>query len=158
MSEIAVVSDSHGYTDGIRAFLPRLKGVDALYHLGDHAEDAAEIAQLLNCGFVCVRGNCDPFSDAPLKTTVDWHGHRILLLHGHTVGGRLSLVYAAKEAHADAVLFGHSHVPSIETVDGILLLNPGSLTYPRTAKGPSVARLSLTDDAIVPRLLFLPDR
>lgn len=158
MSEIAVVSDSHGYIEGIRDFLPALGQVDALYHLGDYADDAVPLAGMLNCGFVAVRGNCDPFSDAPKKTTVDWHGHRFLLLHGHTVSGRLSLVYAAKEARADVVLFGHSHVPSIETVDGILLLNPGSLTYPRTAKGPSIARITLTDDALIPALLFLPGR
>lgn len=155
MSEIAVISDSHGYTDNIRRFLPRLGQVDALYHLGDHADDAPFLAAALNCGYVAVRGNCDPFSDAPLRYTVEWHGKRILLLHGHTVSGRLSLVYAAREANADAVLFGHSHVPSIETVDGILLINPGSLSRPRTIKGPSIALLTLTDEKIDAQILYL---
>ena len=154
MSKIAIVSDSHGYIDNIARFEKRLKGVDALWHLGDHAEDAAHIAFRLNCGYVAVRGNCDPFSDAPLSYTVNWHGKRILLLHGHTVSGRLPLLYAAKEANADAVLFGHSHVPSEETVEGVLLLNPGSLSRPRTSKGPSVALLTLTDDEMRAEILF----
>ena len=158
MSKIAVISDSHGVLDNIRGFLPRLGQVDALYHLGDHAEDAFPLAQALNCGFVAVRGNCDPFSDAPLSYTVDWHGKRILLMHGHRASGRLALLYAAKEANANAVLFGHSHIPSIETVDGVLLLNPGSLSRPRTTKGPSMAVLDLTDDGLLPQLLFLSDR
>lgn len=154
MSRIAVVSDSHGDIENIRSFRSSLGQVDALYHLGDHAEDAERLAALLNCGFVAVRGNCDPFSPAPLSNTVEWHGKRILLLHGHTVMGRLHLLYAAKEANADAVLFGHSHVPSMETVEGVLLLNPGSLSRPRTCKGPSIAVLELTDDALRAEILF----
>ena len=154
MSKIAIVSDSHGAIDNIALFEKRLSGVDALWHLGDHAEDAAHIAFRLNCGYVAVRGNCDPFSDAPLSYTVNWHGRRFLLLHGHTVSGRLSLLYAAKEANADAVLFGHSHVPSEEIVDGVLMLNPGSLSRPRTSKGPSVALLTLTDDEMRAKILF----
>ena len=158
MSKIAVVSDSHGSIENIAAFRDRLGQVDALWHLGDHAEDADSIARMLNCGFVAVRGNCDPFSPAPLTYTVEWHGKRFLLLHGHTVSGRLALLYAAKEARADAVLFGHSHIASVETVEGILLLNPGSLSRPRASKGPSIALLTLTDESLHVELLFAADR
>ena len=158
MSKIAVVSDSHGSIENLAYFTDRLKGVDALWHLGDHAEDAVPLSAWLNCGCVAVRGNCDPFSDAPLSYTVEWHHKRILLLHGHTVFGRLPLLYAAKEARADAVLFGHSHVPSIETVEGVLMLNPGSLSRPRTAEGPSVALLTLTDEALSAEILFCDPR
>ncbi len=155
MSKIAVVSDTHGLIENIRPLLHRLGQVDALYHLGDHAADAIELSRILNCGYVAVRGNCDPFSPAPLDTIVDWHGHRILLLHGHTVSGRQHLYYAAKQANADAVLFGHSHVPSVETVEGVLMLNPGSLSRPRTPKGPSMALIKLSDTELTAELLFL---
>ncbi len=158
MSKIAIISDSHGGIENIFYFMDRLKGVDALYHLGDHAEDADALAMRLNCGYVAVRGNCDPFSDAPLSYVVQWHGKRILLLHGHTASGRLALLYAAKEARADAVLFGHSHVPSIETVEGVLMVNPGSLSRPRSSAGPSVALMTLTDDALTAELLFAARR
>lgn len=158
MSKIAIISDSHGYIDNIALFEKRLKGVDALWHLGDHADDAEQLAARLNCGFVAVRGNCDPFSDAPLTYTLRWHGKCFLLLHGHTVSGRLPLLYAAKEAQADAVLFGHSHVPSVESADGVLLVNPGSLSRPRTSKGPSVALLTLTDGDMRFELLFAKRR
>jgi putative phosphoesterase len=154
MSKIAVISDSHGSIENIALFADRLKGVDALWHLGDHAEDSVPLSARLNCGCVAVRGNCDPFSDAPLTYTVEWHHRRILLLHGHTVFGKLPLLYAAKEQNADAVFFGHSHVPSVETVDGILMLNPGSLSRPRTGKGPSVALLTLTDTDMSAEILF----
>ena len=155
MSKIAVISDSHGRFDRLSQFRAQLGQPDALWHLGDCADDAPEIAQALNCGYVCVRGNCDPFSDALLKQVVEWHGKRFLLLHGHTVAGRLNLLYLAKELHCGAVLFGHSHVPSVEQVDGIWLINPGSLSRPRSASGPSMALLTLDDHAFDVRLLFL---
>ena len=155
MSRIAVVSDTHGSIENIRPLLPRLGQIDALYHLGDHAEDAIDLSRILNCGYVSVRGNCDPFSASPLETTVEWHNRRILLLHGHTVMGRQHLFYAAKQAQADAVLFGHSHVPSIETYEGVIMLNPGSLSRPRSKEGPSMAILTLTDEELAAELLFL---
>ena len=155
MSRIAVISDSHGSLHNLKSFLPQLGQVDALWHLGDCTEDAPRLAEMLNCGYVSVRGNCDPFSDMPLTERIDWHGKRFLLLHGHTAGGRLSLCYAAKEQHADAVLFGHSHIASIETADGVLLINPGSLSRPRGGRGPSIAVLTLTDQDLHAELLFL---
>ena len=155
MPRIAIISDSHGSIENAYLFRDRIGQVDALYHLGDHADDAPQLAQILNCGYVAVRGNCDPFSDAPLTETVEWDGTRILLLHGHTVSGRLPLRLLAQQERADFVLFGHSHVPSIETVDGVLLINPGSLSRPRTLNGPSMAVLTLRGCERSARLFWL---
>ena len=154
MSSIAVISDSHGSLRNISLFRSRIGQPDALWHLGDCAEDAPLLAQRMNCGYVSVRGNCDPFSDAPLKQIIDWHHRRFLLLHGHTVSGRLNLLYLAKEQRCDAVLFGHSHVPSAECVDGIWMINPGSLSRPRSSEGPSMALLTLDDAVFDVQLLF----
>ncbi len=154
MSSIAVISDSHGSLRNLSLFRSRIGQPDALWHLGDCAEDAPLLAQRMNCGYVSVRGNCDPFSDAPLKQIIDWHHRRFLLLHGHTVSGRLNLLYLAKEQRCDAVLFGHSHVPSAECVDGIWMINPGSLSRPRSSEGPSMALLTLDDAVFDMQLLF----
>ncbi|MBQ6077585.1 MAG: metallophosphoesterase [Clostridia bacterium] len=154
MSSIAVISDSHGSLRNLSLFRSRIGQPDALWHLGDCAEDAPLLAQRMNCGYVSVRGNCDPFSDAPLKQIIDWHHRRFLLLHGHTVSGRLNLLYLAKEQRCDAVLFGHSHVPSAECVDGIWMINPGSLSRPRSSEGPSMALLTLDDAVFDVQLLF----
>lgn len=154
MSSIAVISDSHGSLRNLSLFRSRIGQPDALWHLGDCAEDAPLLAQRMNCGYVSVRGNCDPFSDAPLKQIIDWHHRRFLLLHGHTVSGRLNLLYLAKEQRCDAILFGHSHVPSAECVDGIWMINPGSLSRPRSSEGPSMALLTLDDAVFDVQLLF----
>lgn len=155
MPRIAIISDSHGSVENAYAFRDRIGRVDALYHLGDHTDDAEELAQILNCGYVAVRGNCDPFSSYPLIEVIEWDGTRILLLHGHSVSGRLNLRLLAEQEHANVVLFGHSHVPSIETVDGILMINPGSLSLPRTSKGPSMCVLTLCGTSRNAELFFL---
>ncbi len=40
-------------------------------------------------------------------------------------------VEAARENGADILVYGHTHVPEIRQDGGILVLNPGSLTFPR---------------------------
>jgi predicted phosphodiesterase len=40
---------------------------------------------------------------------------------------------------ADTVLFGHAHVPSLENIQGILFVNPGSIGRPRSRIGASFA-------------------
>ncbi len=154
MTKIAVFSDTHGSLAALDTFLPRLGMVDAVYHLGDCIDDSDAIAMRLCCGCVTVRGNCDPWSSTPLERVIPICGKRILLLHGHLVGGRQSLLYLAQSRNADAVLFGHSHVASLEQADGVLLLNPGSLSRPRSMDGASCALLTVTEADLHAELLF----
>ena len=52
----------------------------------------------------------------------------------------------------DIVISGHSHRPRVETIDGVLYLNPGS-AGPRRFRLPiTLATLDLSDDAILPEI------
>jgi predicted phosphodiesterase len=54
-----------------------------------------------------------------------------------------------------AVVFGHSHKPSIETRNGVLYLNPGA-AGPRRFKLPvSVARVTVSGRAVRPEIVEL---
>ena len=154
MARIGVFSDTHGSIENLRYLTDRLGQLDSLFHLGDCVEDVPMLAARLNTGFVSVRGNCDPWAEAPLQQIIPWHGHRILLLHGHTHMGRLSLSYKAKAEQCDVVCSGHTHVASVEEYDGVLLINPGSLSRPRSAKGPSCAVLTVTEESVDAELLY----
>ena len=77
-----------------------------------------------------------------------------VLLHGHTHMGRLSLYDKAKAEQCDVVCSGHTHVASVEEYDGVLLINPGSLSRPRSAKGPSCAVLTVTEESVDAELLY----
>jgi hypothetical protein len=52
----------------------------------------------------------------------------------------------------DVVVSGHSHRPKIETVGGVLFLNPGSAGPRRFILPIALATLELADDTLRPRL------
>ena len=73
----------------------------------------------------------------------------VLLTHGHSYGvsmGREGLAEEAKSRGCDVAMFGHTHRPFLETVKGVLLVNPGSLSYPRQ-EGRQPSYLLLTAQA-----------
>ena len=76
-----------------------------------------------------VCGNCDGFTETPDQRILRVEGKRILMMHGHRYNVKLtyaSAAYAAREAEADILLFGHTHIPYCEQVDDLWMLNPGS--------------------------------
>ncbi len=127
--KILVLSDSHGDVEALIAAYTR-EQPDLTIHLGDLAADAEALQQafpdLKLCG---VKGNCDYMSRRPTLARLDMEGKRILYTHGHAVhvkNGYSTLLIAAKEAKADVVLFGHTHIPVETEYEGMVLLNPGS--------------------------------
>ena len=132
---ILVISDSHGYNDQIRKVLEKEKTFDILFHLGDLQCWEDEIREMTDKPALMVAGNCDLFSSLPEHLVTNMEGHRLFLTHGnhHGVsGGTGRLVRETIRHNCDIVLYGHTHMPSIqETAAGILVLNPGSVTYPR---------------------------
>ena len=71
----------------------------------------------------------------------------IFVTHGHYYGVSMDItgvIDEAKDRGCNAVFFGHTHKPLLETIDGVLALNPGSLTYPRQrGRRPSYAIVNL---------------
>ena len=43
---------------------------------------------------------------------------------------------------------GHTHVPRIEQMGAMTILNPGSVTRPRSQEGPTIARVVLEENYI----------
>ena len=130
--KLLAVSDSHGQT-GILEELARLHGggQSLLVHCGDSELPAGHEAI---SPFRTVRGNCDFDTGFPETLTIKSEAKTIFVTHGHVHNVKMSLLhlsYAAKEEGADIVLFGHSHLPGAEMVDGTLFLNPGSISLPR---------------------------
>ena len=134
-TKILVLSDTHGHVEEIVDIINQAKGIDRIIHLGDLTVDAEEIEARTGRSVLWVRGNNDILdrnsSDERMLTI---EGFRILLIHGHFLGVRLSPVRAcdyAKEKHADIVLYGHTHCFEQGERDGIYYLNPGALSWPR---------------------------
>jgi len=104
---------------------------DHILHLGDVVRDARALgAQFPHIPLTCVCGNCDGRSGEPAERLLTLAGKRIFLCHGHTYGVKCGIggaVAAAREAGADALLFGHTHDALCDLLGELWVLNPGSI-------------------------------
>jgi uncharacterized protein len=146
---IGVISDTHGLLrpEAVDA----LRGSELIIHAGDVG--AADILDELRAlaPVVAVKGNVDEERWArtlPRTKTIEFEGHKILVLH---ILDDLNLDPAG--AGISAVVYGHSHKPSVEDREGVLYVNPGS-AGPRRFKLPiSVARMSVVDGRLTARII-----
>ncbi len=123
--------------------------VEAILHAGD-----VSVPQVLHqlqeiAPVYAVRGNRDIFRlrNLPLRVELAMHGVKIGMSHGHgtfsrymidklhrAIKGRQVELYLTRMLgefpQADVIVFGHLHVPCNFHLQGKLLLNPGSTSYP----------------------------
>lgn len=151
MSElnIGVVSDTHGL---LRPEVPELlRGCDLILHAGDIGgeEILTSLAQIAPVH--AVRGNTDdgPWAAGLPETEVaEAGGVHFYILHDIS---RLDLDPAA--ARFQAVVFGHSHKPTVYRRGGVLYLNPGSIGPRRFRLPISLALLRVRDGSLHPQLI-----
>ncbi len=135
--KIMVFSDSHGNVDNMVRAVERERGgaPDLLIHLGDGWRDAEALHERFpQLPLEQVPGNCDLGRFEERERLLLLGDFRIMICHGHTLGVKSSLLRAqltARERGADALLFGHTHVPYIDFHEGVWLVNPGSIGDPR---------------------------
>jgi uncharacterized protein len=148
---VGVISDTHGLLrpEAIAA----LKGADLIIHAGDvGAPNVIDALRKLAPTFV-VRGNVDKahWADAlPATTHVEVGGLLFHVLHD------IAELYLDPAAVGyAAVVYGHSHQPSIETRDGVLFLNPGSAGPRRFRLPVSIARVSVSGGKLRPEIVEL---
>jgi putative phosphoesterase len=125
---------------------------DAVIHAGDYATDACRNSFIANAkAFYGVRGNNDFFS-IPSELNITLGGLRIAVTHGHQAYGysRESwLVEHFAEFAPDIIIFGHTHRAFLGKVDGVILLNPGSVTQRRGAPHHTMAEFNTDEPAQV---------
>jgi uncharacterized protein len=148
---VGVISDTHGLLrpEAVAA----LQGSAIIIHAGDvgRPEVLDELRRIAPTH--AVRGNVDFDAWAenlPATETVEFGQQHLYMLH---IIAELDVDPAA--AGFAAVIYGHSHKPSIEWRDGVLYLNPGS-AGPRRFKLPvTVARLHVTGRSLRPEIIQL---
>ena len=137
--KILLISDTHGKVRNLRTLMKRMNGsVDLILHMGDVEGDEEEIKSFIGCPIEFVRGNCDFMCREPDEKVLEVGGHRIYMTHGHKLGVKGSLAVLdekAREAKADIVLFGHTHIQEHFILGGRRFINPGSLTAPHDRPG-----------------------
>ena len=150
---VLIISDTHRRDEVFPQVLQQAGPVDMVLHAGD-AEGSEyyyrDLSGVLPSEFRYVAGNNDFFTRAPQEELFYIGPHRTLLTHGHRYGVSLGDARLRDEARARGaaiVVYGHTHKPVAEYEDGILVLNPGSLAYPRQSdRRPSYLLLDVAED------------
>lgn len=132
--KILIVSDTHRRDANLVEVLKKEAPVDCLIHLGDAEGSEEYIREIAGCPVHIVSGNNDFFCDLPREEEFMLGKYKILITHGHYYYVSLDTQEIRRQAEArgvDIVMFGHTHRPLLEKSGKVLLVNPGSLSYPR---------------------------
>lgn len=132
--KILVVSDTHGNDRKFFQLYKAVKPVDMVIHCGDIQGSEDVFSQYVDCAFAAVAGNNDFFSQLPKEREFKYGGKKFFVTHGHyysVSSGYHCIVDEAKSRGCDFALFGHTHMPFYQVIDGIHVVNPGSISYPR---------------------------
>lgn len=132
--KVLIVSDTHGKHRSLDRALEEAGKFDMFIHLGDVEGGEEYINVVIDCEKHMVRGNNDFFSELPQEEEFYIGKYRVFITHGHNYYVSLDTECLREEGRArnvDIVMFGHTHRPFLEQSDGVTLLNPGSLSYPR---------------------------
>ena len=132
--KVLIVSDTHRNEDNLISALTQEKNLDLLIHCGDVEGAEYEIEHYAGCNTVFVAGNNDFFSRLPRELELTVEDYKVWVTHGHNYYVNTNPEFIRKEARlrsADIVIYGHTHRPVIEKKDDLIVINPGSLTYPR---------------------------
>lgn len=152
--KIGVISDTHGYLD------PRVEklfaGVNHILHAGDIGYASIILELQFIAPVTAVLGNTDSDPGFRLTEVIALADKKFLVHHIVNPWARSETVDKSivKEL-PDVVVFGHTHKPLAETVDGILFLNPGYAGKPRFGADRSVAILHLDEKSLRPEFIKL---
>ena len=134
---VAVISDTHMPRGARRlpdAFVERIRAADLLLHAGDFMTvEVLRELERIGPPLVGVHGNVDSAELRhllPAERVVRVEDARIAMVHDAGARtGRLERMRRRYGEVADAVVFGHSHLPLHErAADGFQIFNPGSPT------------------------------
>lgn len=157
--KILVMSDSHGRRDLVEKYIRQNSQAEVVIHLGDYVDDFEGMRfNFSDRMFINVRGNCDFNRDVPLVQIVTFDGVKIFLAHGHTYGVKYSLhtlMKAARNEEAQICLYGHTHESYNKYHDGLYVMNPGSLAYPRGSSYASYGLIEICPQGIITNIVEL---
>ncbi len=148
---VGIISDTHGLLRP--EALAALQGSDLVIHAGDVGKpEVLEPLRRLAPTFA-VRGNIDKDAWAaalPATARVEVGGSIFWVLHDIA-----DLDLDPASAGLAAVVFGHSHKPSIGTRNGVLYINPGSAGPRRFRLPVTVARVRVAGRELRPEIVEL---
>lgn len=121
--KIIIVSDTHR-ENSLLAKIVQIENADYYIHAGDSEASSYELLP-----FVSVKGNCDSFPDFDDKLLINTPYGKLLIRHKPPFWNGEYHKFA--EQGIKVFIHGHTHKRRDEIVEGVRVMNPGSLTNPR---------------------------
>lgn len=131
MTTIVVLSDTHGNKRDVLSLFPVMTESDIIIHLGDTSQDGNFIRAEFPNKTHLVNGNCDLVQLGENELVLQVENVKIFACHGHLYSVKSTpekLVARAKELGCDVALYGHTHSASEREIDGVLTINPGTMS------------------------------
>ena len=131
---IMIVSDTHGRHANLDTALKREGGIDMLLHMGDVEGGEHDIEAVAEFPLHMIAGNNDYFSYLPKEKEIQIGPYRVWMTHGHSYCVSMDTRRLREEARArkvNIVMFGHTHKPYLDIESDVMVINPGSISYPR---------------------------
>lgn len=150
--KIGVISDTHGLLRP--QAIVALRGSEVILHAGDVG--TPEVLEGLRriAPVVAVRGNVDvePWARRLRATEMTEAGEKTFYVL-HRIA---DLDLKPSAARVDAVIFGHSHQPTIERRgDGVLFFNPGSAGPRRFSLPVTLGKIEIVEGELRPEIIAL---
>ncbi len=149
---LAIIADTHMPRGARRLPVERLRDADLILHAGD-ISTAAVLDELEAIGppVVAVLGNVDEPALAgrvPEERVIEADGARIAMVHDAGPAKRRLERLRLRFPDADAVVFGHSHIPLHEEDEGFRIFNPGSPTDRRRQPRHTMGMATIEDGSV----------
>jgi uncharacterized protein len=163
-ARLAIVGDTH-LPRGSRRLpeecVKRLAAADLIIHTGDHCSlGSLEELRALGPPVEAVYGNADDAqlrATLPQKHVVSIAGVRIGVTHvpGPERGRETRLLGMFPDCAV--IVYGHTHIPQVQRIEGVWILNPGSPTERRGAPARTMLELTIKANRQTrPELIALP--
>lgn len=134
--KILLTSDVHGNFDAYKELTKKYPQMDRYLDLGD-----SQLPENVIIPFMSVQGNCDFNRDYPKYRAFGTSFGVFLLTHIPYYQDSLISKFKPR-VH----IHGHTHVPKIAFENNLIVLNPGSLSYPRSDYGTTYMILDINEN------------
>ncbi len=145
---VGVISDTHGLLRP--EVFTHFAGVEHILHAGDLGPLALLTELEAIAPVTAVWGNTDGLDvrgAVPEVSRVELGGRAVVVTHGHRLGSPTPRALRDAFPRADIIVYGHTHRPLQQELDGCLVLNPGGAGAARFGLRPSLMLLTLDTHA-----------
>lgn len=146
--KVLIVSDTHRKNENYFVAVEREKP-DMVIHCGDAEGSEYALTETAGCPVYIVLGNNDFFSNLPRELDLDIGPYKVWVTHGHNYYVSMGSEHIRREAlikGVNIVMYGHTHRPVVDQSGQVIVVNPGSLSYPRQeGRRPSYVVMALDE-------------